>query len=49
MPNNGNVTTTIDGIDIKTIIIPAGYTSGGIVGLDNTIDNEVALQSDLLE
>lgn len=49
MPDNGAITSTMDGIDVKTITIPAGYTSGGSVSLDDTIDNEVDLQADLIE
>lgn len=44
----GIITSTMDGITTKTIAIPAGYTSGGSVSLDNTIDNEVSEQADLL-
>ena len=39
MANNGTITKTIDGLNTKTTSIPAGYTSGGTIGLDNTIDN----------
>lgn len=49
MPNNGVIEMTIDGIDIKTVSIPAGYTSGGAISLDSTIDEEVEEQSDLIE
>jgi len=48
MQNNGIITSTIDGIDTKSITIPKGYTSGGTVSLDNTIDNEVDIQEDLI-
>lgn len=48
MPNNGAITMTMDGIDIKTVSIPEGYTSGGTVGLDGTIDEEVNEQTDLI-
>jgi hypothetical protein len=48
MPNNGTITSTMDGIDIKSITIPEGYTSGGTVSLDDTIDNEVDTQADLI-
>lgn len=48
MPNNGTITSTMDGIVIKSIMIPEGYTSGGTVSLDNTIDNEVDIQADLI-
>jgi hypothetical protein len=48
MANNGAVTSTMDGINTKSVSIPAGYTSGGTVSLDNTIDNEVDTQTDLI-
>lgn len=48
MPNNGAISKTMDGIDVKTISIPAGYTSGGSVSLDSTIDDEVDEQTDLI-
>lgn len=48
MANNGNVSKTMDGINTKSITVPAGYTTGGTIGLDNTIDNEVETQSDLI-
>lgn len=48
MPNNGEITTTFDGIDSKSFTIPSGYTSGGTVSLDNRIDNEVTEQTDLI-
>ena len=49
MKNNGAINSTMDGISTKTVSIPAGYTSGGTVSLDNTIDNEVDIQTDLIE
>lgn len=48
MPNNGAITSTMDGINTKSITVPSGYTSGGTVSLDNTIDNEVSTQADLI-
>lgn len=48
MPNNGAISSTMDGITIKSITIQEGYTSGGTVSLDNTIDNEVEIQEDLI-
>jgi hypothetical protein len=48
MPNNGALSKTMDGLNTKSITIPSGYTSGGAVSLDNTIDNEVAEQIDLI-
>lgn len=49
MPNNGSIALTMDGIDTKTVSIPEGYTSGGTVSLDGTIDEEVEEQTDLIE
>ena len=48
MPNNGEIANTMDGVNVKSIAIPAGYTSGGSIGLDNTIDNEVSEQASLI-
>lgn len=48
MPNNGEITNIMDGVNVKSIAIPAGYTSGGSIGLDNTIDNEVSEQANLI-
>lgn len=48
MPNNGAISSTMDGINTKSVTVPAGYTSGGTVSLDNTIDNEVNEQADLI-
>lgn len=48
MPDNGSINSTMDGINTKTISIPVGYTSGGTIGLDDTIDNEVDTQADLI-
>lgn len=49
MANNGAIEMTMDGIDTKTVSIPEGYTSGGTISLDNTIDEEVEEQTDLIE
>lgn len=48
IPNNGAISSTMDGLNTKQVTIPAGYTSGGTISLDNTIDNEVDIQADLL-
>lgn len=48
MTNNGAISYTMDGINTKSVSVPSGYTSGGIVSLDNTIDNEVTAQNELL-
>lgn len=39
MPNNGNVSTTFDGLTLMSVSIPAGYTSGGTVSLTGDIEN----------
>jgi hypothetical protein len=49
MSNNGSISSTMDGISTKSITVPAGYTSGGTVSLDDTIDTEVDEQADLIE
>jgi len=48
MANNGDVSKSIDGIDVKSVEVPAGYTSGGTVSLTDDIDNEVDTQADLI-
>lgn len=48
MPNNGVISAIFNGLDTKSYTIPVGYTSGGTVSLDNTIDNEVSEQADLI-
>ena len=48
MPDNGTIEDTFDGIETKTYNIPEGYTSGGTIGLDDTIDNEVDEQLALI-
>ncbi len=42
MPNNGNVSDTIDGLTSTSVTIPAGYSSGGTVSLTNDIENALA-------
>lgn len=39
MPNNGSTTNTIDGLTSTSIVIPAGYTTGGTVSLTNDIED----------
>ncbi len=48
MPDNGDIILKMDGIDKKSVSIPLGYTSGGLVSLDSTIDDEVDTQADLI-
>lgn len=38
IPNNGRISKTMDGVNTKSISIPSGYTSGGSVSLDSTIN-----------
>lgn len=42
MPNNGSTGGTIDGLNVTSMSIPAGYTSGGTVSLDDTIEQALA-------
>ena len=42
MPNNGATGGTIDGLTTTSMTIPAGYTSGGTVSLDDTIETALA-------
>lgn len=42
MPNNGATGGTIDGLTTTSLTIPAGYTSGGTVSLDSTIEEALA-------
>ena len=39
MPNNGQINATFDGLTNTSYTIAAGYTSGGTVSLDDTIEN----------
>lgn len=45
MPNNGDTSTTIDGLETQSVTVPAGYTSGGTVALDSTINDTVDSQA----
>ena len=42
MANNGAISKTIDGLTSTSASIPAGYTTGGTVALDNTIETALA-------
>jgi len=42
MVNNGATGGTIDGLSVTSMTIPAGYTSGGTVSLDSTIEEALA-------
>lgn len=42
MPNNGSVTTSMDGLTTTSVTILAGYTSGGTVSLTSDIEDALA-------
>lgn len=42
MPNNGSVTSSLDGLTTASVTIPAGYTSGGTVSLTSDIEDVLA-------
>lgn len=42
MANNGAISQTIDGLTTTSYTVPAGYTSGGTVSLDDTIELALA-------
>lgn len=42
MPDNGEVSATMDGLSVTSVAIAAGYTSGGTVSLTNTIETALA-------
>lgn len=42
MANNGAIAKTIDGLTQTSVDIPAGYTSGGTVGMTDDIENALA-------
>lgn len=42
MTNNGAMTKTIDGIVTTSVKVPAGYTTGGTVSLDTSIEDALA-------
>lgn len=42
MPNNGEISYTIDGMTSTSVIIPAGYTSGGTVIMTDDIEKALA-------
>lgn len=39
MANNGAISATIDGLTTTSYSVPSGYTSGGTVSLDDSIEN----------
>lgn len=42
MPNNGEITKSLDGLTITSVTVPAGYTSGGTVSLSADIEEALA-------
>lgn len=42
MPNNGGGSATMDGLTATSVVIPAGYTSGGTVSLTSDIEEALA-------
>lgn len=42
MPNNGDVSNTIDGLTSTSVLIAAGYTTGGTVSLTSDIEEALA-------
>lgn len=48
IPRNGEINETMDGIEVKSVSIPAGHTTGGTVALDGTIDGHVDDQAALI-
>ena len=42
MPNNGSTSATMDGLTVTSVVIPAGYTSGGTVSLTSDIEEALA-------
>lgn len=42
MPNNGSISATMDGLTATSVVIPAGYTSGGTVSLTSDIEEALA-------
>ena len=42
MTNNGAISATIDGLTTTSYSVPSGYTSGGTVSLDDSIENALA-------
>ena len=42
MPDNGAISSTLDGLTVTSVAIPAGYTSGGTVSLTADIEQALA-------
>ena len=43
MANNGSISESMDGLTTTSVTIPAGYTTGGTVSLDSSIEDALAL------
>ena len=43
MANNGAISATFDGLTTTSYSVPAGYTSGGTVSLDSSIEDALEL------
>ena len=43
MTNNGAISATIDGLTTTSYSVPSGYTSGGTVSLDSSIEDALSL------
>lgn len=42
MPNNGELSQTIDGLTVTSYTVPSGYVAGGTVSLSNDIEEALA-------
>ncbi len=42
IPNNGEISATIDGLTSMSAVVPAGYSSGGFVTLSDDIETRLA-------
>lgn len=49
MPDNGKIAATFDGITAKSYDVPQGFTGGGTVQLDDTIDNAADAQTAIIQ
>lgn len=48
MPNNGDTSQTIDGLETQSVSVPAGYTTGGTIALDSTINDTADAQATII-
>lgn len=42
MPNNGALSSAIDGLTVTSVTVPAGYTAGGTIALSSDIEDALA-------